>query len=510
MYRTHKIRSILLSIFLFASLTACTVTGQSSENENTWILVVYNVENLFDADGVAVFADYQPDVYTPLHVFTKIDNMARLMALYNNGAGPDILVLSEVESDFTNPDTTTTRDLNAFLQRWSNTTLREMLGSQFNDEIADLSSELLLIKGLHDRGLTGYDVSVAYGPLNADGTPSHVQKNVTLSRLPIMHEKTRVHPVETARPILETWIEVEGYPLVVFGNHWRSRASDADIERIRVQNASVLKARLDELRAENPRLDFILGGDFNSDYNQSYRYTYMATTAVNDVMMSTGNEEVVAQGHPEKVYNLWHEVPVDERGSDTFRGYWGTLMQIMISPGLYDYYGVQYVDNSFEVGRFVGKNVYPTNLTPIRWNSFGDGRGYSDHLPISMQIRVVTDKDTSRVKNLVNPSRTDNDLWSPIPVQSRMPKEGEYHVAFEITGSLRTEDFFDELFLIEAVIDDRARVMVNGERYDLFAPGFNVRDHFAGKAGETVRFYGRLGLFRGSWQFVIDSQEYIL
>lgn len=29
-------------------------------------------------------------------------------------------------------------------------------------------------------------------------------------------------------------------------------------------------------------------------------------------------------------------------------------LQIMISPGLYDYRGIQYVDNSFKVGRFEG------------------------------------------------------------------------------------------------------------------------------------------------------------
>lgn len=503
------VRLATVSILLLF-LIACSQTSQSQQAEKSWKLVVYNVENMFDADGVAVFSDYQPEEYTPAHIFTKIDNMARLMARYNDGAGPDVLVLSEMESDFTNPMPGTTRDVQAFLERWSHTTLRQMLLEELNDEIADLPSELLLIKGLHDRGLTGYDVSVAYGPLNEDGTPSHVQKNVILSRLPIMHEKTRVHPIYTARPILETWLNVEGYPLAVFANHWRARASDPDFERIRVQNATVLRERLDELRAENPRVDFILGGDFNSDYNQSYRYSFMEKTAVNDVLSSTGNELAVAQGHPEKVYNLWHEIPVDERGSDTFRGFWGTLMQIMISPGLYDYYGIQYVDNSFEVGRFVGKNVYPTSMTPIRWNNFGEGMGYSDHLPISMRFRVVADRDTSRVKSLGNPGWTDNEEWSPIPVIARLPEPGEYIIASEIDGSLRSQEFFDQLFLIEATIDDRARVEVNGERYDLFAPSFNVRNRFADDAGQTVRFYGRLGMFRGNWQFVIESEDYVL
>src|SRR5690606_20780223 len=105
------------------------------------------------------------------------------------------------------------------------------------------------------------------------------------------------HSLEQARPILEAWIEVEDHSLVVFANHWKSGASNAEIEQIRVQNATVLKSRLDELRAENPRVDFILGGDFNSDYNQSHRYQYMQTTGLNDILMSTGDEQGVAHGN---------------------------------------------------------------------------------------------------------------------------------------------------------------------------------------------------------------------
>jgi len=499
---------LLALLSLFWSITACTQPIPQQEPQ-TWQLVVYNVENMFDADGVAVFNDYKPDVYTPEHLFTKIDNMARLMAHYNDGAGPDILVLSEVESDHSNPLPGTTRDVEAFLQRFENTTLKAMLTESFSSDIADISSEMLLIKGMHDRGLVGYDVSVAYGPLE-DGLPGHVQKNVTLSRLPILHERTRVHPVEDARPILETWIDVQGYPLVVFGNHWKSRASDAEIERTRVQNATVLRNRIDELRAENPHLDFVLGGDFNSDYNQSYRYDYMETTGVNDVLGSIGDETRVASGSTEYVYNLWHEIPVDERGSDVFRGYWGTLMQLMVSSGMYDYNGIQYVDNSFEVTRIPGKNVYETSMTPIRWHSFGQGGGYSDHLPIAMKFTITNQEDTARRISLENPGTTDNEIWSPIAVSVRIPEEHEYRLPADIDGSLRKAEYFNELFRVDAVVDNGARVRVNGEVYDLYAPSFNVRDRFASFQGQQISFYGRLGQFRGRWQFVIESEDYVL
>ena len=47
----------------------------------SYSLVTYNVENLFDADGVAVYSDYLPtdkqgnSQYSPSDVFTKICHM---------------------------------------------------------------------------------------------------------------------------------------------------------------------------------------------------------------------------------------------------------------------------------------------------------------------------------------------------------------------------------------------------------------------------------------------------
>jgi endonuclease/exonuclease/phosphatase family metal-dependent hydrolase len=482
-----------------------------------WKLVVHNVENLFDLDGYAVFQDYRPvdaagnPQYTPAHVLTKIQNTARLMARYNGGEGPDIIMMVEMESDFTPLPDGGRYDHREVLQRYSHLTIEEMLGSHLDDEISDIPSEILLLKGFEDHGLTGYDIAVAYDR-DETGRPRHVQKNVIYSRLPIMHGKTRSLPVEEARPILEVWVDVDGHELVLFNNHWKSRASDAEIERTRVQNATVLKNRLDELREENPSVDFILGGDFNSDYNQSHRYSYMEVTGVNDVLRSVGDERKVKMGDTDAVYNLWYEHEITMRGSDIFRGYWGTLMQIMISPGMYDFQGVQYVDNSFDAGRFEGKNVHSNSLTPNRWFSFGTGGGYSDHLPISMKFTVTGDDDPDRKIELINPGYNDDDEWEPIPVRFSLPDPSEVLHPADLRGqSIRTAGHFNRLFLVTSAVSRNFEVTVNGKEYGLFSPTFNVRDEFAGISGtgEEITFIGRLGTFRGQWQFVIEDISYV-
>ena len=524
MFKMNKLPLFCLTLLMAAGYiplsTAdphATALISSQGAEQPYKLVVYNIENLFDADGFAIFNDYKPvdsdgnPQYTPAHVLTKIRNHARLMARYNDGAGPDVIVFSELESDFTPLPGAERYDHFEVLETYSHLTLEEMLGAQFDYKIADLPSEILLLKGFEEHGLSGYDLTVAY-ERDEHGIPEHVQKNVVFSRLPIIHEKTRSHPVEDARPILEVWLDVEGYELAVFANHWKSRASDAEMEQIRVQNATVLKERLDEIRTENPQVDFILGGDFNSDYNQSHRYPYMELTAVNDVLRSVGDERKVKQGNTDAVYNLWYEYDLSSRGSDTYRGYWGTLMQIMISPGLYDYHGIQYVDNSFDVGRFPGKNIYANSGAPNRWYFFDDGGGYSDHLPVSMKFTVVEDDDPERTIVLREPGVNDDDQWEPIPVDYAMPDRSDVIMPREYENrAIRSTEFFNRLLYVESELSDNRQVTVNGKTYDLYAPDPDLRRHISDMAErrETIRFIGRLGMFRGNWQFVIGDERYI-
>lgn len=482
-----------------------------------WKLVVHNVENLFDLDGYAVFQDYRSldsdgnPQYTSAHVLTKLENTARLMARYNDGMGPDVIMMVEMESDFSPLPGGAGWNHREILEKYSGLTISQMLGENPDEEIRDLPSEILLLKAFEDHGLKGYDLAVAYDR-DENLRPRHVQKNVIYSRLPIDHEKTRSHPVEDARPILEVWLDVDGHELVLFNNHWKSQASNAEIEKTRVQNATVLKNRLDELRAADPAIDFILGGDFNSDYNQSHRYQYMEKTAVNDVLNSVGDERKVNRGNTDAVYNLWYEYDINMRGSDAYRGYWGTLMQIMVSPGLYDFSGVQYVDNSFDVGRFPGKNVYTNSMAPIRWHTFDSGGGYSDHLPLSMEFTVTDAGDPDRKITLTDPGYNDDDEWQPIALQYTLPDREDVIMPDQYGAlSVRTNEHFNKLMLIKSAISGEYVVTVNSEKFGLYSPTFDVRDHFADVAGTgaEVSFIGRLGMFRGQWQFVIEDISYV-
>ncbi len=496
-----------LLLIILAAFIAIQVKAQDQSKES-YTLVSYNIENLFDADGAAVFDDYRPadregaPQYTKEDVLTKIEHAVRVLKQYNDGKGPDIVAIVELESDFTPGEEIEPEN---FLRDYEQTTLDKMLGDDFNDEIADLPSHLLLLKGMADAGMWKYELAVGKSSLNNQGEPENVQKTVTYSRFPILEEKTKTYPLRQARPILETWIEVGGEQLVVFNNHWKSGASSWDMEKIRLQNAEVLRERLDEIIVENPEQDIVLAGDFNSDYNQKVRYEF-EKTAVNDVLKSVGDERRVAQGETAEVYNLWYEWPIDERGSDTYRGKWGTLMQLMISGGLYDEKGIQYVDDSFEVGDF-GFNTYGTSGEPIRWSSAFSGSGYSDHLPVSMKFcRAEEGVEYDDF------SQNDDDRWEPIEVAYTIPEVYIPEDEFTDGDPRENPDFYNKYVFTTATVTADYKFEVNGIIYDVYAPSFRLNEELGDVAGtgEEISFFGRFAQYRGNWQFVVESPEFII
>lgn len=474
-----------------------------------FIVLVYNVENLFDADSKAMFEDYQPARYSRQHVLTKVKNVSEVISRFENGRGPDIIMFAELEQDLTNAEEKP--DYDAILNRYRSLTISEMLGAKFNAEIADLPSEVLLAKAMSERGLTGYHIvrgENVRGPGSRNGL---AQKCAIFTRFPVV--KAISHPTTNARAILEVQVEVDGALLYLFDNHWKSGAGNVETEPTRAANALTLRTRLDEILKDDPHADIILGGDFNSQYNQKVRYTQMKETGINDVLGSQGNELAI-RGKSRDLYNLWFELPPEDRGSDTYQGEWGTLMQIMITRGLYDYRGVQYVDNSFGVAKIPGLNIDDAGL-PIRWSFDGPaGSGFSDHLPIYAKFTTVTDNRTDRYISLRNPSE-DTGLASVNKIDYSkldLPK-----IALELSQippgqSLRQEVYKGKIIRVEGKVRKGRglSVMIRNDVYDVWSFDKKLRAKLRAdnQPGNTMRFYGELGQYKGRWQLIIRDASW--
>ncbi len=477
-----------------------------------FVVMTYNVENLFDVDRVAKFDDYveipdDPNSYGPTKLLGKLRGIGKVLQAVHGGQGPDLLLLNELEIDFT-PETKVD-NYDEFLAKYSGTTAENMLTTELTEDLRGLPSEAWLIKHLEDIGLKGYRPAVGRDYVDPAGRDNIAQKNVVLSRFPILENKT--HETPAARGVLEVKADAHGKPLTVLVNHWKSQAGNPAAENQRLGNAETVRKRLDEILAADPQAEVIVAGDLNSHYNQGQRYPFMPKTAVQDVLGSQGDKAAMAKAEGPVLYNLWYEVKPESRYSDEFGGEWGTLMQMLVTRGLLDGKGVEYVDGSFGQVFVDGVNRQLPLGTPWRWTNYGPGWGTSDHFPVAAQFRIVENPEP---RSLSNP-----------PGGVETPKE-PLKIAFDKLDRIKLRNAsvlkdadaaamaqaIGETFLVEGILSKvrPLEVEVDGKPYLLHSFDKNLRDVLRLKEkGKDFKFIGELGLFKGKFQFVVHDPSWI-
>ena len=466
--------------------------------------MVYNVENLFDVDGVAIYGEYRQGEdgdYGKTPLLNKLEGIRITLAALNDGAGPEIILFQELELDRTPYDTPSPEE---FLRETEGQDLAEVLQGKSN-----LPSELLLLKYLDDHGMGPYYIAQP-DPAKSESHPPH--KNVVFSKFPINFVRQR--DSLNARDLVVAGIDIDGKELIVLNNHWKSGASNAATEIIRVQNARVVRAELEAILFRNPSADVIIAGDFNAYYNHSAAFPEIEETAVNDVLRANGHEVRMVEEDSRNLYNLWYEMDRAERGSEVWRGYWGTLMQMVITPGLYDNRGIQYVDNSFDRLIIPGVNVDPRWNRPISWSNYGGGAGFSDHLAIHARFRSVPGDGTDGFMELVDPS--DEALCAKRPKVdfTRMNRMAvpSAEVLSGLTSAERVQQV-GELFRVDAEVisSNPIRIRVGDLELDVYSPFRDVRDQLnALQPGERLRCFADFDVFRGRLQVVLQDPSWLL
>lgn len=331
------------TIALVLLILFCCIT---SIEARTFKVVSYNVENLFDLtkDGTE-YTEYIPNTgygWTKNILDIKVANIAEVI----KDLRADVVTLQEIESK---------------------------------------SSLILLCSRLKDFGLD-------YPYFEIADSKSTTVKCAVLSKFPIVEKKEIWVDNEFARNILKITLDIDGNHLILFINHWRSKRGP---ESLRIVYAKKLKEDIDRLKDD---VDFILVGDFNSNYNE--HKTFRDSSRLNDTAGITGinhilrtvkdsemvNEQILAtQISNEHLYNLWLEIKKTKRWSYNFFGNKNSLDNIILPKALYDGNGISYVDNSF--AKFDPDYLFNGNAI-YHWQRAKGGRGkhlgegYSDHLPI--------------------------------------------------------------------------------------------------------------------------------
>lgn len=314
-------------------------------------VAAYNVENLFDLkyDG-SEYSEYIPNTVWKWNTQTyrkKIKNIAQVISDIN----PDVIALTEIESDLA---------------------------------LRDLQKEL-----------TRNGVYYRYRAIS--DKQQSVVKTALLSKFPIRTKEITVSQNRKFRNILETVVTIEKSPLYIYVNHWKAKSGP---ESKRIIYAKALKKRLDELPKGS---DYILAGDFNADYEEHKRFLKRrkhndtkGITGINHILKTIDkNGELYTKETLSKEgnYNLWMELPEQERWTHIFKGQKEALDHIIISPSLADPNKSHYVKGSF--GSFKADYLFSKNKKSLyRWQRsrtrpvHHTGQGYSDHLPIVAEFYI--------------------------------------------------------------------------------------------------------------------------
>jgi len=494
-----------LGLILIGSLINLCAVEENKASKNVSVMA-FNVENLFDLDDKSLYADFPVTKavehhWTPEKLAGKLQRIVEVLRTAEDGKGPSVVILDELEADHT-PDSTVA--VNDFLTAQKDKNYKDILKNDLSDELRGMPIEAWLIKALEDEGLKGYQI-VLGDVLDLSKEAIHCG---ILTRLPIKSTK-QLH-VESARTIIEAEVEIGGESVYIYANHWKSGAGDAGLEKIRMQNAGVLRKRLDEIFKTNPNANVIIGGDLNCHYNQLQRYPKMGRTAVQDVLGSQGNIEkfTSASNNGAVLYNLWYDVEPSERHSDTYQGEWGTLMQIIISKGLANGSGVDYVGGSFGSVRIDGLNAKSQARLPNPVTLYGPGSGVSDHFPV-MAAFTVYDQDTKGSVPLkraeISPSEALPEIAGPIdraklPRASSIEKMSEEEVANSI----------NDLFLIDGTFlggGKKTSAVKCGEKtFNLYLSNPKVVQALKSVAkGTSVQWVGILHFHNNELEFEINN-----
>jgi endonuclease/exonuclease/phosphatase family metal-dependent hydrolase len=317
--------------------------------EGEYLFCFWNVENLFDDrvdhrnEADRPYDEWfgkNPDVFR-----RKLGNLVEVLCSLNNGKGPDIIALAEVE---------------------------------------DRRAAELLMRALN-RELDNPDREYKHVLMEEVDGGRHIAPAI-ITRLPVVGDRT--HLLGKRLRILEGRIKVEDRELVVIASHWTSRVSSKEDQKGagRDKYAEEIYGRFHSMYRSNPRVDLLVCGDFNDDPTDESVTKYLH--AVGDISTVRRAAEMRAEEPP--LLDLFLGKDPERFGTHNYKGHWHIFDQILLSPGLLDDSGWECDPASV---RTVNDLTADRKGRPRDFGSEGDDiplkeRGYSDHFPVTVRLGV--------------------------------------------------------------------------------------------------------------------------
>ena len=340
---------ILFAITLLGGLCLLPASAQNAKSR-TLCFCFWNVENLFDdkINPKLEKVDREFDQFFAKEKEALPNKLARMVSVLlskemNDGIGPDILAMAEVES------------LRAV----------ELVRDALNAKLKDKARHYQHIAYLDPKG--GRSIATA-----------------VLSRVPFAKDKPPRLLGRSQRMLEVTLVEGK-HELVVMASHWTSRVSDQRGNG-RISYAQQIYRNFSEKYKKTPGIKYIVCGDFNDAPTDESVERHLNATG--DVKKVLG----LGKGDRPLFYSPFAEMVKDKKGTHFFQGQPYIFDNICLSPGLLEADGWSYVNKSaaiVELLQFRGRPDRfggPADKRPWR------NRGASDHYPVTVQLRVPASK----------------------------------------------------------------------------------------------------------------------
>ena len=339
-----KNRAILTTL-IFITLQSL----YSQKNVKSFLVVSYNVENLFDTINSPVVDD---DEFTPSGTLAwtydrytkKLNDLGRVILSIPGKELPALIGLSEIEN-------------------------RGVL------------EDLIKVRGIRkgeyeivhedDRDPRGIECALLYRP--------DLFKYKSHEYVPIADP---VDPDYLYRGILHVHGKgPDGSSLHIFVNHWKSRSGgELETQRQRMFSAITLRKQMDMLMARESDFKVIIMGDFNDEpTNRSLTNGLSALNKRRNIQMGD-------------YYNLFYDLHnIEGKGTYNYQGKWNMLDQIIVSYNLLDQ--ERGLTTGYESGVILKEEwmlyeseKYGESLPSATYGGPEYYGGPSDHLPIYVEF----------------------------------------------------------------------------------------------------------------------------
>jgi len=330
--------------FVTLSLLICSKDIFAQDGDQSFSILFYNVENLFDPYDDTLTEDDEFTAqgmrhWTSEKFIYKLNRLYKVLAVSGEWEPPDMIAMAEIENRW-------------ILEKLAKETPLMKYGYR------------VIHRDSPDR--RGIDLAVLYRENSFDVLDDTF---ITV--------KLTENPAEYSRDIIYIKGVIHGFDTIhFFINHWPSRyRGQINSEWKRIRAAGILSEKVSEILARGQGSGLIVLGDFNDEQADNSLATHLGTR-----MPDTDTLE-------NALYNLAPSKEGLRNGTHKFQGRWYLFDQFIVT-GKVLRSACSCTFSILDFDFLLEEDVQYTGLKPFRtYNGYRYHGGFSDHLPVLLELK---------------------------------------------------------------------------------------------------------------------------